>query len=439
MAIAMLATYPTIHPAIPETRAFWRRLFAPEVIFTAATMAALAPYVLWYMGYKLPIVDRLELTYIPVAIWVAGLVSFLLGSRIARRTFTGRGAFRLQRGGIPTTLLLSLGVAAILAQVYLAIQDVYGVLPLLDYLSSSGIDIGLANDQQQYSASGQIGLLTTTLYALNSIIIIAVLERVTWGRGSRVFLGVTFIAATFAHLINAKRGGLYSSLLFLLIALSIYFGDPIGALAALVPRKSRLVTKISMVATAIALIFAFGYIASIRTRGKVEASTGEIISYLQYPLINFEGQCRAAGFGPGEYNLFGPLRHLTPYKYGELIDTLVVKTPRFIMDSPSGIYELIHWCWGITGVVAFSLFLGFISRWFYDRALQSLACLLSYSYLAIALAMAHTSNHVLILSYLPAPLIFVLILKPLVLTEPARYRVTHSTESVRLESVPALR
>jgi hypothetical protein len=407
------------------------------LIFTTATVAALSPYGLWYLNYKLAIVDRLELTFIPAVIWALGLGSFLLGARFARRTFAGCAVFRLCHRNLPVTLWLLLGLAAVLIQVYFAIQDVYGVLPLLDYLSSSGgIDVGLANDQQQYSASGQLGLLTTSLYALNAVFIVAVLERVTWRRGSRIFIGLAFTAATFAHLINAKRGGLYSSLLYLLVALSIYFGDPIRALAAFVPRQSRILTRTCMVAVAVALIFAFGYIASIRTRGRVEASTGEIIAYLQYPLINFEGQCRTAGFGPGEFNLLGPLRHLAPYKYGELVETLAVKNPRLVLDSPSGMYELIHWCWGITGVLGFSLALGFVSRWLYDRALKNLGYLLSYSYIAIGLAMAHTSNHTFILAYVPVPVVFASLLNLLVRTERFKFSSPSRAEGAGYTSPP---
>ncbi len=411
----------------------WRRLFAPEVIFAASTAAALSPYLLWYLGFKLPIVERLDLTYTPALIWGCGLLSFLAGARLARKKSRSNTIFRLGRENIPVTFLLSFGVAVVLVQVYFVIQDVYGVLPLLDYLSSAGgIDVGIANDRQQYSASGQLGLLTTSLYALNALFLVSILQRVTWGRGSRVVLALAFLPTAFAHLINAKRGGLYSALFYLLIGLGIYFGDPVRALSVLVPLRSRALTRSCLIALAIALVFAFGYIASIRTLGRIEASTGEIIAYLQYPLINFEAQCRAAGFGPGDFNLLGPLRFLTPYK-GELAQSFAVTNPRLILDSPSGIYEYIHWCWGIIGVIAYSLVLGFVARWLYDRTLQSLACLLSYCYFAVALAMAHTTNQVLILAYIPVPLVFVWILRLLVSTEcvrisPSRVKVIRDEE-----------
>src|SRR5260370_29631104 len=103
-----------------------RRAFAPEVIFTAATVAALFPFVLWSRGYKLPIGDRLDLTFIPAVVWGCGLASFLLGARFARRTFRSGTLFRLRRENVPVTLLLAIGIGAILVQVYFAVQDVYG-------------------------------------------------------------------------------------------------------------------------------------------------------------------------------------------------------------------------------------------------------------------------------------------------------------------------
>jgi oligosaccharide repeat unit polymerase len=206
----------------------------------------------------------------------------------------------------------------------------------------------------------------------------------------------------------------------LIIGISIYFGEPIEALSALLPRRSRIFTKGALLLLLALLLFAFGYIASIRTRGRVEAGTGEILAYLQYPLMNFEAQCKAAGFGPGEFKLLGPLRYLAPYKSVEVSDTLFVTTPRLVRDSPSGLYEYIHWCWGLPGVFAFSLVLGFISRWLYDRALTSLTCLLSYCYLAVSLTFAHTSNQLLILAYVPVPLIFGCLMNLFISTERIR-------------------
>jgi len=62
-------------------------------------------------------------------------------------------------------------------------------------------------------------------------------------------------------------------------------------------------------------------------------------------------------------------------------------------------------------VILYSFGLGFGTRWLYDRSLSSLTCLLSYCYSAVALAMAHSNNQVLILSYIPVPLVFVLLLR----------------------------
>ena len=336
---------------------FWRKLFAPEVIFTASAVAALSPYVLWYWGHKLPVVEHLELTYIPAILWGCGLLSFLVGCRLARKKRVSPSRFKLRQKNIPVTLLLCFGVMLVAVQVYLAVEDVYGVFPLMDYLSGVGnLDVGIANDQQQYSASGQLGLLTASLYSLNSLFLIFIIKRITWGRGSRVVLALAFLVTTFAHLLNAKRGGLYSALFYLLVGLSLYFGDPVRALSALFPWRSRILTKSILLGLAVALVFAFGYLASIRTRGRVEASPSEIIAYLEYPLVNLEAQCIAAGFGPGDFRILSPFKYLTPYKNGDLTEAFALTNPRLVRDSPSGIYELIHWCWGMPGII--------FSRWF---------------------------------------------------------------------------
>jgi oligosaccharide repeat unit polymerase len=396
----------------------WQRFFAPEMLFLACTGAALFPYLLWYFGEKLPVVDHLELTYIPVLVWGSGLLSLVVGARIARLTVLSGGHFRISQHSVPAVLVLSIIVVAILVQVYYAVQDVYGVLPLVEYLSNaSGVDVGIVNDQQQYSGAGQLGFLTACLFATNALFLVGIFEWVTWRRGSRVLLAILFVVTCLAHLVNAKRGGLYSTLIFLLAGLSIYFGDPVAAVSAMLPRSRALVAKTFLGVLMLLLVLAFGYFGSIRTRGRIEASPQEIISYLQYPLINFETQCAAAGFGPGESKLLGPLRYLTLFKYTEATDAFVATVPRTVRDSPNGIYELIHWCWGLPGVIGFSFLLGFISRWLYDRAQRSLTCLLAYCFLANALLMAHTANQVLILAYVPVPILFVFLLKLLVFTD----------------------
>ncbi len=398
---------------------FWRKLFAPEVIFTASAMAALSPYVFWHFGYKPRLGASLEPTYIPALLWSCGLLSFLAGCRLVRKKRGDRIRFRLSQRNIPMTLLLGAGLAAVLIQVYFAVQEVYGAVPLFDYLSTNGgVEVGTANEQQRYSGFGQLGLLTASLYALNALFLLLILQWLTWRRGSRILIALSILAIAFAHLLNAKRQGLYSALFYLLVGLSIYFGDPIRPFSALLHlRGARMVTKLVLFSAGTALIIAFGYIASIRTRGRVEASTEEIVTYLQYPLLNFEAQCVAAGLGPGDYKLWGPLRNLTPYKFGELTDAFSSSTPKLVSSAPAGIYESIHWCWGITGVILYSFGLGLGARWLYDRSLSSLTCLLSYCYSAVALAMAHSNNQVLILSYIPVPLFFVLVLRLTISTE----------------------
>jgi len=300
------------------------------------------------------------------------------------------------------------GVGLVLVQVYFAVHDVYGAVPLLDYMSShGGLDVGAANDEQQNSGFGQLGLVTLTLYVLNPLLFLVILQWITWRRGTRLLILTALSVMAFAHLLNAKRQGIYSAIFYLVACVSIYAGNPVKVLSAFLGSRSRLLARMCLAFFVAALVVAFSYIASIRTRGRVDTNMDEIVAYLQYPLINFEKQCLVAGLGPGEFKPFGPFRNLAPYKYTELADAFTLSTPKLVPSSPSGMYEYIHWCWGVGGVVVYSLLLGFASRWLYDRALRSLPCLLSYGFMAVALAMAHSNNQVLILSYVPIPLLLV--------------------------------
>src|SRR5579872_2834920 len=117
---------------------FWRKLFAPEIIFATSAAAALSPYVFWHFGYKPRLAVGLEPTYLPAFLWTCGLLSFLAGCRLVRKKRGDRIRFRLCQHNIPITFLLGAGLVAVLIQVYFAVQDVYGTVPLFDYLSTNG-------------------------------------------------------------------------------------------------------------------------------------------------------------------------------------------------------------------------------------------------------------------------------------------------------------
>jgi len=275
--------------------------------------------------------------------------------------------------------------------------------------------VGTANQLQQRSAYGQIGLLTFTLYTMSSVILLLILVRYKRKRGSLLLIYFSIALMSFAHLVNGKRQGLYSFVLFVVIGLCRTSGTFADFAASLgLPRRKLLMVGFLAITGWVGLVL-FDVMGSLRNQGHRDGAAIQSLAYLEYPLLNLEAQCAVAGLGPYEFRPLAILRQLVPYKSLSSLPSLAIQEPPTAERSaPAGMLELMQWCYGPVGIATYCLLLGWLARVAFLRVTTSFGWLIVYCYIAVCLALAQSNNQLLMMTYVPGPLAMALVMSRLV-------------------------
>jgi oligosaccharide repeat unit polymerase len=393
----------------------WRNLFRPDVLFTITAIQALSPYLFWRLGWGVPLTHD-NLTYLPVPIWIVGCISFVIGTRFMYRELPHEPNYVLTGARNQISFMLIVLLAFILVQAVL-ITRVYGTLPILSYLRQDGkINIVTANQLQDESAMGQIGLFDLSMSWLNGILLLLLLVHVENKKKLSFLIVMALLFVIAGNLINGKRQGLVRAMVYLTCGLSLYSSRMSVVLTRLLPiPRNKFVISLCLVVFLTGVVYSFGYVALIRNQGEFDRDAlSELTVYQEYPLLNLEAQCRDAGLGPYQFNFFYPFQRLVPYKLMHAIDFTQLDPPvRVEPSAPAGFYEDIQWSLGPIGVIGFSFFTGMLGTYFYSRALDSPPHLLIYCQMAYNLFVSHSFNEFLILAYFPGVLTFFIICAPL--------------------------
>jgi oligosaccharide repeat unit polymerase len=394
----------------------WRTVFRPEVMFGITTLQALSPYLFWQLGWGTPSLNHDNLTYYPVTIWLTGWVCFTVGSMVMARTLPPAPNYALAESDSRVRVLMIVLLAFVLVQA-IWITKVYGTLPILSYLRQDGkIDIITANQLQEGSALGQIGLFDVSLSWLNGVLLLLLIVHYEKHK-KLTALAITAILFVIAgNLINGKRQGLVRAIVYLVCGLALYSNSLTTAASRLLPMpRNRFVIAAITGVLIVGLVYAFGYIALIRNQGDFSRDgLAELTAYQEYPLLNFEAQCRDAGYGPYQFNLFYPFQRLVPYKLMQSVSITQLDPPvRVEPSSPAGFYEDIQWAMGPLGIIGVSFGIGMLAMYFYSRSLDSAPHLLIYCQMAYNIFVSHSFNEFLILAYFPGVLTVFALCAPL--------------------------
>lgn len=383
-----------------------RTLIRPEILFLLGVGQALVPYLIWTFGGGVSSTGA-NVSYEPVAIWIAAYLSFCVGSRIASSSKKMQVEFDLRSSGKRVAAASIATIVGLILQIAWA-TSTYGTLPLLSYILGDGqMDVATANQLQESSALGQFGLLIVSTLLTNGILLTLLL----WNAQSRRFRLLLTSSLTFvlllANLMNGKRQGLFETAVYLLIGMTLWAGSPTRTLVELsILPKSRMLRSAFVCTALIFGIYLMGFMASARTQGWSDRSSAEeIISYLEYPIRNLATQCeQAGGFGPSSFDLLYPLQNLIPVKLVNTIFPSDVAPPtKAERTSPSGMFELIQWSWGMIGTIVYSFLLGIACTYTFHKATYDFKHLLMYPLVGYALLTAHSYNHFLNLTFVPLP------------------------------------
>ena len=410
----------------------WRKIFRPDVLLFIAMIQVLFPYVLWAFGIQVAKYPH-NLTYLPIVYWTGGVFFFWLGGMFIRPR-KQLLSFRIapnRRRIIACCLFL---VVCVALQLLLIIQ-LYGTLPILSFLRNDHeFNVVTSSRMQEESALGQIGLMYMTLLVGNgALLLLCILNLEPGGKRVYVILILFFVILLLGGIYNGKRQNLLAMLVFLFAGLALYSNNLFFALKGVLPiLRHRVVNIIAVFIVFYGVVGFFGVMSSLRNQNRYQVSgLDEIIAYYEYPVLNFEAQCAVSGFLPYEFNLLYPVKQLLPYK---LIDRLSWPDPppRLERSAPAGMFEYIQWAWGFPGTVIFSLLLGILSMWLYQRVLSSPVFLLIYCQFVVAFVFAHSFNYFLILVYVTAPCLAFLLIGRLLLPSRSKYLNGPPAEPLRL-------
>jgi hypothetical protein len=393
----------------------WRTIFRPEFLFGFTTIQALSPYLFWRLGWGTAL-NHDNLTYYPVAIWISGFICFVVGSRIMAKPLPPQPTYILASQQMRVALLTVLLLVFVLLQVFW-ITKVYGTLPILSYLRQDGkIDIVTANQMQEGSALGQIGLFDVSLSWLNGALLLLLIIHYEKYQRLSILAVTSILFVVGGNLVNGKRQGVIRAIVYIVCGLALYSKSLTAVASGLFPiPKSKLLLATLTGLLIAASVYGFGYIALIRNQGDFSRDGfTELIAYQEYPLLNFEAQCRDSGYGPYEFNFFFPFQRLIPYKLMQSVSFTRLDPPvRAVPSSPAGFYEDIQWGMGPLGVIGLSMGIGMLSTYFYSRSLDSPPHLLVYCQMAYNLFVSHSFNEFMILAYFPGVLTVFLLCAPL--------------------------
>lgn len=386
-------------------------MFSPEILFLFGTIQALSPYFFW-LNWGVNDSYNYEITSLPIIIWVVGFLCFWLGTRflkvkksILTHPIKNWNLRRVKFATIITVLI-------IIFQIILSVRT-YGVLPLFGYATGS-LDVSIANDLQRESGFGQFGILTVTLFALNSLLLILIIKGFEINQKLRFTFAIALIVEIFGGLISGKRQGLFITLVYIICGLTIHYGHPIKPLLKFFGLPKNLFFRLILGLLFCGILtWLVGFLSSLRVGDQVERSGfDEIFTYLQLPLINLEAQCEQVGFGPFKYNFIYPFLNLIPNKLSDhLVPSLNDLPYRPELTIGAGFYGTLHWNLGLPGICLGAFISGFVSKLSYQRACYGkIFPLLVYCQISWTLLSAHTYNHFLNLVFIPLPAISFLLL-----------------------------
>ena len=381
-------------------------LIRPDRLFLLAASLALFPYMLWATGGGVS-EARFDVGYQPVIVWLVAYVSFRAGSLLVPGSVPATAGFDLRPCAKRITTASVIATIALLAQIAWATK-VYGTLPLFSYIAGNGMmDVGTANEMQYNAAFGQLGLLLVCTNVANGLILLLVILNGQQKRKRLFLLGALLFSALLSTLMNGKRQGVLICAVYLGVGLLIQSGSLQGVFkfVPFVPKRKSLRYAVLLGSVWLGF-YLMGKLADIRTQGANGYSgVEETIRNLEFPLLNLSTQCeQAGGLGPYEFSARYPLQHLLPDRLiGGTFSDDISSPAKVEPTSPSGMFEMIHWGWGLLGIISYSLFLGALCTNAYNKAFRDLRYFLIYPYFAYALFTAHTYNHFLNVTFVPVP------------------------------------
>lgn len=382
-----------------------KSLFKPEVIFGLGVVQALFPYFFWFY-FGLNENYSQEITGKPILLWVFGYIAFWVGAKFAKKSFRSHqvGWIFNRRKIVLLLKIIILLWCFVLIPVILA----YGGVPLLKFILSS-MDVGDVNQLQASSFPGLFGIWLTVNNLLIFIVSVSIFMFVSNRENFPRYLILAIIFIIFGAILGGKRQGLFVAgsvtFSFVYIALANHFQS---GLAKNILKKSIAIFYFF----ALVLIVISALIAAIRVVDNSGLGFVSLYRYLEYPLINMEWQIDNFGLVAGADNFFPLVAGFIPYKliFGSMYG---IENAELIFDffypEPgigAGYFGPVHLAYGLSGVIVFGFFTGYLAKKVYNLAIVDIRWVLPYSTFIWPLFSAHSYTHFLSLLFFATPFLF---------------------------------
>lgn len=400
----------------------WRKFVKPENLFFLGTAQALFPYIIWTIEGPNPNYDY-TVTYIPMVLWLTASTCFWMGAKtlnlknnfiFLREKYVVKNIFNIELKYIK--YLLHFFIIIVIIEIFFIIK-LFGTIPIVSFFLNQ-TDIYFIHDVQEQSSFGHLGALLITISLINSLLLILIIRKNNEQKKIGFLTTIYFIIILlFANLVTGKRQSLIQSVFYIFVGLSIYYNDPIKPLIKNINffKRHYSVSKIQsgsiLIIALLLLLSLFTAVGTVRVRGMEEISFDpfvEYITYISFPLINFEGQANIIGYGPHHLDLWPNLKELLPYRLQTEFEDEYI--PRLEPTIGSGFIGGYHWCGGFLGVAIYCYFWGLLCKYIYIRAFENFFFFLTYCQISWTLFIAHTHNHFFNLLFIPLPVLVFLVL-----------------------------
>lgn len=370
------------------------KLLRPETLFFFGVIQALFPYSLWVIfepnqNYNQDINGK------PIILWLVGFMAFIVSASCTptiKPETTHSYIVHKQR--VRTLFHLVFAVWIIL---FGFVINSYGGIPILQFIVSSSSDINAVNETQATEIPGLFGLWFIINIILSLVLSLEIVATIPRNRISSMYVLLGTTAVLLGAILAGKRQGLIVSISIIapaiIIALS-HLNDP--------KTKKIILRKINInLFIWLALFFvSFGAIGTIRSGGDAGGgSLRQMLSYLDFPLINMEWQIQEFGLFSGSGNFLPLISGIIPYKaiagseFGIDFSYIVFG---FMYPEPgigAGFFGPVHLSFGIYGVIAFSAIIGYFSRKIFNKAITDPRWGLPYCIFVWPLFSAHSYSH----------------------------------------------
>lgn len=365
-----------------------RYLLHPNFLLLVGSFIGLSPYFFdspYLSLYRTYIFDDRVLY-----VYLLGFLSFFLGGVLINILWIKKKIYKPQNTkDLNYFVLLVISISCL---VFIKVVSTYGALPLISILSGS-YEISSVNETQRSVGGGLYGIFSTCVFVLIALFPYS-FKRYT-RKKTYIFWLHFFLLVVFTTY-SGKRQMIFILITFVCTCLYIYYYKLSDE------HKLKLIKKYTIGFGVLAVGF-FLLVGLVRSNVLEQGASifDPVIQYSTLPYMNLTNIIINQESNPYSFTflaLFESLFAFLPSFFkGFFFDTYssIEAMPLIEITSPSTVYGIVYWNFGLLGVSVYLFILGLIVNYFYYKAFYSRSDIFIsfYAFSVWPLLSIHTYNH----------------------------------------------